>query len=201
MMKETVVDVVTSISNNNPTTLFSVIAFTTFIAGAVFFSYFHVKKKTYLKSNQPKRPRSNELQQKVDNITLKNTDNIMRGYKETKEGKKTSYFHRELSIEEKELLGDCSPQRIDANTIDNGPKLVTKRIQGTGEISFDTNSSSGSVWNSAGTFEERDISSWTKSRLKHLLKEIQISVNGEDLHDTTLRSIKVGSFAVCKIYI
>jgi hypothetical protein len=37
--------------------------------------------------------------------------------------------------------------------------------------------SSASVWNSAGTFEERDFSAWFKDRLKHLIADQPITAD------------------------
>ena len=34
-------------------------------------------------------------------------DSTMRGYKKTADGRTTTYFHREITEEEKKLLGDC----------------------------------------------------------------------------------------------
>mmetsp|Transcript_9690 Transcript_9690/g.9763 ORF Transcript_9690/g.9763 Transcript_9690/m.9763 type:complete len:129 (-) Transcript_9690:179-565(-) len=59
--------------------------------------------------------KSNTLS-RVDQTSLSSKDNELRGYKITPEGKKTTYFHRELSAQDKQILGDSTPKRIDTNT-------------------------------------------------------------------------------------
>lgn len=137
--------------------------------------------------------------QKNDTVQDKSSDtpSSMRGYKQTSDGRKTTYFHRELSAEEKALIGDCTPQRIDVNnpTTNQGPRLlgkspsITTESKTLGSSSNDT--ANGSAWNAAGTFEEKDVLSWSQSRLKALLKGITLSVHGADVHDPSVRHIKV----------
>eukprot|EP00392_Amoebophrya_sp_AT5.2_P005160 g5169.t1 len=77
--------------------------------------------------------------------------NEMRGYKKTADGKTTSYFHTELDEEAKKLIGDCKPKPI-SQAADGG--------QGT------KSNSTGSAWNQAGTFEERDYTTWFSDKVK-----------------------------------
>jgi hypothetical protein len=107
-------------------------------------------------------------------------DNILKGYKETSDGKKTSYFHRELSEEEKSLIGDTTPKRIDSSnpSVDNSPKLLSK-------------SPSGSPWNAAGTYEEKDISQWVIPKLTKIFSDIQYAVNGQDINNSTCKACSV----------
>jgi hypothetical protein len=64
------------------------------------------------------------------------------------------------------LLGDNTPRRIDSSgTVDsmsNSPKLIS-----TAPLSRD--SSQGSVWNGAGTWEEKSVTQWATDTLKRLL--------------------------------
>ena len=57
-------------------------------------------------------------------------------------GKKTSYFHNELSEEAKQLIGDIAPKKLDPATA--APATTTT-------------SGDKSSWNHAGTWEERDV--------------------------------------------
>ncbi|KAI9908149.1 hypothetical protein PsorP6_004480 [Peronosclerospora sorghi] len=66
----------------------------------------------------------------------------MRGYKNG-----LPYFHRELSTEEKKLIGDIAPQKIER-------KPVTAA----------STRHDGSAWNTAGTFEERIVTRWAKEK-------------------------------------
>jgi len=86
---------------------------------------------------------------------------IVRGYKIVN-GKKTSYFHNELTEETKKLIGDIAPKRLDSGggavpmEVDDGS---TQQQQ----------SKAASAWNKAGTWEERDITDWALRSLKEQL--------------------------------
>lgn len=90
-----------------------------------------------------------------DDKNLFTKSDAVRGYKIVN-GKKTSYFHNELSEEAKQLIGDIAPKKLDASA-----QPVT------------TQPSSGetSVWNKAGTWEERDVTAWAKETLKEALQK------------------------------
>ncbi|KAG7399856.1 hypothetical protein PHYBOEH_007717 [Phytophthora boehmeriae] len=66
----------------------------------------------------------------------------MRGYKNG-----MPYFHRELSKEEKNLIGDIAPQKIETKPV------------ATSSAGHD-----GSAWNTAGTFEERVFTKWAEEQ-------------------------------------
>uniref|UniRef100_A0A7S3GS10 Activator of Hsp90 ATPase AHSA1-like N-terminal domain-containing protein n=1 Tax=Spumella elongata TaxID=89044 RepID=A0A7S3GS10_9STRA len=85
----------------------------------------------------------------------------MEEVKESKESKgvKLPYFHRTLSPEEMALIGDITPKAI----------TVTADATATGKIA------SGSAWNSAQTWEERDCTKWAMEKLPTLFE------NKEDL--------------------
>merc|ERR1711904_295467 len=74
----------------------------------------------------------------------------LRGYKVVN-GKKTSYFHHEQTDEEKRLIGDIAPKRVN---------LPPGNLWTSTETNDDT-----SAWNTAGTWEERDITSWAVDTL------------------------------------
>ena len=78
---------------------------------------------------------------------------ILKGYKKTSDGKTTSYFHREVSDTDLRLLGDCAPKRIDTSS----------------PAPLSPSPTSGSVWNSAGTHEEKNFSPWAEKHLRELL--------------------------------
>lgn len=80
----------------------------------------------------------------------------VRGYKIRSDGKKTSYFDREISEEAKAMIGDIAPKKLDASgggVVDDAPKKLAAVEQGT------------SAWNKAGTWEERDVTPWAKETL------------------------------------
>lgn len=77
----------------------------------------------------------------------------VKGYKIVN-GKKTSYFHNELSEDAKKLIGDIAPQKLETIPVeDNNSKEKGK-----------------SAWNKAGTWEEVDVSAWGKESLQGLLQ-------------------------------
>jgi len=67
---------------------------------------------------------------------------------------KLPYFHRKLSEEDTALIGDITPKRIEASTTTTvEPRTATE----------------GSAWNSAQTWEERDLSTWGKQKVRDIL--------------------------------
>ena len=75
--------------------------------------------------------------------------------------KKLPYFHRTLSDEEVALIGDTAPKRIDSMEFgyaDDQRKL-----------------SAGAAWNAAGTWESKNMTEWSKSKIIENL--LGISVN------------------------
>ncbi|CAB9530710.1 Activator of Hsp90 ATPase, N-terminal [Seminavis robusta] len=87
-----------------------------------------------------------------DDKNLFSKSDQVRGYKIVN-GKKTSYFHNELSEEAKQLIGDIAPKKID-------PASAAPAPAATGDKSS---------WNHAGTWEERDVTGWAKESLQQFL--------------------------------
>lgn len=93
---------------------------------------------------------------------------MMRGYKKTADGRTTSYFTRELSEEEKLRIGDIAPKRLDENTISLPcNNNITPALMNQADVTPAT----ASVWNQAGTWEEKDTTEWCKSQLRARLEE------------------------------
>jgi hypothetical protein len=104
-------------------------------------------------------------------------DTSMRGYKTTKDGKTTSYFHTEISDEAKALIaaqGFGKPQKLDAPVEDATAK------------------GGGSSWNQAGTYEEKGMLKWVQERLPQVFKEVEFEVptNGAKLKATGADDVK-----------
>lgn len=80
-----------------------------------------------------------------DNSDNNNITQDMKGYKTNSKGQKTTYFNRELSEKEKQLIGDITPKKIDGSavpsSISNSPRPIPTSPQDT---------SGGSAWNKAG---------------------------------------------------
>jgi tetratricopeptide (TPR) repeat protein len=84
---------------------------------------------------------SSETTTTADDNSLFTKSDHVRGYKIRSDGKKTSYFDREISEETKQLIGDIAPKKIDPNAVKDGnefdPKMLVA-VEGT------------SAWNKAG---------------------------------------------------
>lgn len=79
----------------------------------------------------------------------------VRGYKVVN-GKKTSYFHNELTEEAKKLIGDIAPKKLD-------PSSTPAPIPAQGAAK------GASAWNKAGTWEEKDVTKWATKTLEEQL--------------------------------
>ena len=103
--------------------------------------------------------------ERTSSVLDTNDTNSFKGYKINADGKKTTYFDRQLTDAEKAILGDFSPKPIsnsnDINSVDNSPQKI---------------SNIGSVWNTAGTWEEKSFSTWANKHLKEILNSASINV-------------------------
>jgi len=88
-----------------------------------------------------------------DDAGFTKSDHV-KGYKIVN-GKKTSFFHNELDEKTKELIGDIAPKRLEVAP----PPLAVP-------------AGSGSAWNKAGTWEEKDVSAWAKETLTAKLMSV-----------------------------
>jgi len=95
----------------------------------------------------------------------------LRGYKKTSDGRVTSYFTREQSAQEKDLIGDIAPQRLLVE-----PSNIPTPISTTSSSSTDlVGKGNPSAWNQAGTtWEERNTTDWCRERLEIRLKETKV---------------------------
>jgi tetratricopeptide (TPR) repeat protein len=101
---------------------------------------------------------STKVEDKEDESVFTKSDHV-RGYKIRSDGKKTSYFDREISEETKALIGDIAPKKIDPNN-PAGDDFAPKPLPV---------AEGASAWNKAGTWEERDVSAWAEETLKAAL--------------------------------
>jgi hypothetical protein len=100
----------------------------------------------------------------------------MRGYKKTKDGRVTSYFTRELSEEERRAY-DTAPKRLDEASSGGAAAAAAaapaRLASGGGQLSPSASSSDvkgRSAWNLAGTWEEKDASTWCTGQLRKRLE-------------------------------
>jgi len=73
----------------------------------------------------------------------------MRGYKLTEDGKKTSYFHMDISEEAKRLIGDCRPQKIEPVS-ESAPSTSAPSLK--------------SAWNES-TWEAKGYNKWVEKKV------------------------------------
>ena len=83
----------------------------------------------------------------------------MKGYKTLADGRKTSFFHMEVSEEAKKLQEAQGLMKADGNKIDAAEVAKHEATVVDG----------ASAWNSSGTFEEKDMLNWSKAKLTELL--------------------------------
>jgi len=107
----------------------------------------------------------------------KSKNDVIRGYKTTSDGRKTSYFNHEQTEEEKNLIGSIAPKRIE--------KTEAVKIE-----SANASSSAGSAWNSGGTFEESDRTQWAKDCLKNKIMAATCSSNGHTIKVQTVDDLE-----------
>jgi len=160
------------------------------------------KKKTNSKSKSVSG--SGSVGSKVTNDIVKEDTECLKGYKTTSDGRKTSYFNRELSERDKQLLGDCRPQKIDPTAggggVDTGPRRLTPSpgpSSGSNSPSpLQHQQTSASGWNTAGTWEEKTSTAWAHARLTELLEGCQHSTHSTvdgARYTVTLTLVRVSS--------
>ena len=113
-------------------------------------------------------------------IVVNNTEEL-RGYKKTADGKLTTYFNKELDEHAKTLIGDITPKKIEVDSTNGSASSATVAAN---------NSSAPigtSVWNSAGTYEERIHTPWAKERLTQLISAIHITPYSSAEYDISVR--------------
>lgn len=131
--------------------------------------------------SKPKTPSSN--------VVVENDSEQFRGYKKTADGRVTTFFNNELDENTKALIGDIAPKKLDLDPT----------------VAIDTNGNGRSVWNSAGTFEERNVTPWGLARLKEILEKIVIHIPGCDeeyinIKSATISGMKMSvSMSVCDV--
>lgn len=133
-------------------------------------------KASATSASSSKSPSTTTALPKAKTNTAGKAAGDMRGYKIVN-GKKTSYFHHEMTEEEKRLIGDITPQRIDpkAQAEAAKPKVAVEGM---------------SEWNSKGTFEDRDFMPWAKQQLKELVVGLEVPCGTCTVKATKVSDVK-----------
>lgn len=118
------------------------------------------------KPKPKKKASSSDVMKGTDVVDLAN----VRGYKKLADGRTTTYFNNELSEEDKKLIGDIAPKKIE--------KADDVKIQ---------NVDGGSAWNQGSTFEERDMTRWATDRITQVLSSVEYKVDNGPEEATVIR--------------
>jgi hypothetical protein len=120
---------------------------------------------------------------KAETTSLDESSEKFKGYKTLADGTKTTYFNRTLSKQDTELIGSIAPKKIDST-----PKAIPAQAAKAGE----------SQWNTAGTWEEKNKTSWATERLREVLvcsQPVGIA-DGDKLEITDVKKIE-GDAQIC----
>jgi len=88
-----------------------------------------------------------------EEVALFSKSDAVRGYKIVN-GKKTSYFHNELSEDAAKLIGDIAPKKLSTSVQQQQPPMATTEAAAQGT----------SAWNKAGTWGECNYSCYYQNR-------------------------------------
>lgn len=105
----------------------------------------------------------------------------VRGYRVLADGRKTTFFNMERTEEEKALIGDIRPKRIDPNSVaaaeeSSAPKPIAAE-------------KGASAWNAGGTFEERDMNEWAKNNITERVQGVSVEGDGFKIEVAKLEKI------------
>ena len=115
-----------------------------------------------------------------------------RGYKKTRDGTVTSYFHRDASEHDMQIIGDITPQRLDENGALIGPSGPAKLSISRDATSSATQQGKGkaSAWNAGGvTWEEKDATEWARSQLRARLLETTTALATKETLQGTITTV------------
>ena len=146
------------------------------------------KEAEKLKRQQQRRERSEKKKEESDDSEDELTERelaMLRGYKKTSDGRTTSYFTREQTEKEKELIGCIQPKRLESfnDTSSSSSSIPSSIVAEPPKV--------GSVWNRAGTtWEEKDTTEWCTDCLRECLSDsIAVHTSSQDNTDNDVTYI------------
>lgn len=116
------------------------------------------EEEKHRKEERKKAKEASKMAEEDDDSDIELTEQElaqMRGYKKTSDGRVTSYFTREQSLEEKSLIGDIAPKPISAAC--TGPQPITPSSSGDPVSGESGGKGKSSAWNHAGTWYVRPV--------------------------------------------
>jgi len=131
-------------------------------------------KAKVTESEQTQRSSSSKISKPADSSSDddEETKDIFKGYKRTADGRTTTYFNRELDDTAKQLLkGTTAPKplgSLEAVSSSFSSTPGTSVVAAAAAAADNGSSVTASTWNTAGTWEEREMSSYATERLKTL---------------------------------
>lgn len=134
-------------------------------------------------SSKPVGSASNKPATDTTEVDNEQVGGVFRGYKKTSDGRTTTFFNNELDETTKALIGDIAPKKLDAPDV---PAVVPAPA------------AAGSVWNTAGTFEERICTPWAQSRLEELFTDMQVDALPLDSVISLTKSAFSGDAAITR---
>ncbi len=117
------------------------------------------------KVSTTKKPAADSDDEDEDEEDLKG---LIKGYKKTSDGRTTSFFNNEMDEATKALLGDIAPKALGEGA-GNEPVPIP--------IAASSSGTSPSAWNSAGTFESRNVTDWATTHLQTLLEKTAFTLS------------------------
>jgi hypothetical protein len=111
----------------------------------------------------------------------------VRGYKVRADGSKTTFFNNDLTDEAKALIGDIAPKKIvGAAAVASGgggggggaAAVGAPAAAGGAAVAVAASQGGKSAWNSAGTWEEKDVSEWATGALRAQLLGARVELGG-----------------------
>lgn len=86
------------------------------------------------------------------------------------------YFHRDVSEHEAKIIGDITPELMTKTSTTGDDDDLDAPQPMVAATSTPSSLASASAWNSARTFEERDMTRWAKAHLESLLVDMSVDV-------------------------
>jgi hypothetical protein len=109
--------------------------------------------------NNNNKAKKDEEAEEDDEEEIKHLN--VRGYKKNADGKTTTFFNNDLDEQTRALIGSIAPKKLDVQG-----EVITTNVP----------PSSGSAWNSAGTYEEKLLTGWATDFLRDLFSTLSLQV-------------------------
>ena len=127
-------------------------------------------------------PTASEAPKKVTTKSATDAAADLRGYKILPDGRKTSFFHHEMSDEERKLLG----YGADGNL---APKAISAEEAAQMEADIAAKAGANPVW-AGNTWVDKKLDKWAGDKLKELLEGVSFAVPEKEGATLTVKAVK-----------